>query len=127
MNLVSREIAARTALKRYYTGRPCRRGHDSERYTSTGNCCECSARPVGMFIRMSVEVHQGDRLNVEAYVNALRMARNLDGLESRPDASADEIEYWKMIARYRRHGVPEAQIGQFREYKMFTLPEGQNP
>jgi hypothetical protein len=27
--------------KRFYTGIPCRQGHDSFRYTSTGNCCAC--------------------------------------------------------------------------------------
>jgi hypothetical protein len=25
----------------YYTGKPCRRGHDSKRYTSTRQCLEC--------------------------------------------------------------------------------------
>ncbi len=34
---------AREACKpRYYTGKRCRRGHDAERFTASGNCCQCS-------------------------------------------------------------------------------------
>lgn len=33
--------AEATGLTRFFTGRPCRRGHLSERYTSTGACAEC--------------------------------------------------------------------------------------
>ena len=29
------------SAKRYFTGKPCKKGHVSERYTSTSACCEC--------------------------------------------------------------------------------------
>lgn len=37
----ARHQAAREGKTRFYTGTPCRRGHDCERYTSTGGCVEC--------------------------------------------------------------------------------------
>jgi 5-methylcytosine-specific restriction endonuclease McrA len=41
MELISREKAISLGLKRYFTGKPCKRGHFSERNTSCKNCCEC--------------------------------------------------------------------------------------
>lgn len=39
--IVSRAEARAKGLKRYFTGRPCTRGHTVERQTSNKNCVEC--------------------------------------------------------------------------------------
>lgn len=44
MDLISREEAREKGLKRYYTGKPCRSGHVSERYVAGGACVECDVR-----------------------------------------------------------------------------------
>ena len=36
-----RKTARELNLKYYYTGIPCIRGHDCERYTLSGTCVEC--------------------------------------------------------------------------------------
>lgn len=41
MEILEREQARLERKLRYYTGQPCRRGHISERYVSSGNCVEC--------------------------------------------------------------------------------------
>lgn len=41
MEIITRESAARDGRKRYYTGRPCKRGHDCERFVSSGGCVMC--------------------------------------------------------------------------------------
>lgn len=42
MNNTDKRIAARDAGERFYfTGVPCKRGHVSQRYASTGGCMEC--------------------------------------------------------------------------------------
>ncbi|MDB4352871.1 hypothetical protein OAA60_05530 [Porticoccaceae bacterium] len=33
--------AKEKGLKRYFVGKPCKRGHVSERYVADGACCEC--------------------------------------------------------------------------------------
>lgn len=40
--LVSRQTARSMYLKRYFTGRPCPRGHISERFTHNCRCVECN-------------------------------------------------------------------------------------
>ncbi len=41
-NMISRKEAQAKLLRKYNTGKPCRNGHLSDRYTSTGMCCECN-------------------------------------------------------------------------------------
>lgn len=41
MQIISKAEARSQGLPRYFTGKPCRRGHVSERYAGNGNCCDC--------------------------------------------------------------------------------------
>ena len=41
MDIITRKEAKRDNLKKYYTGKPCKRGHLSERHTDSGTCIEC--------------------------------------------------------------------------------------
>lgn len=43
MKVITREVALENGLKRYYTGRLCRKGHVSERATSNHMCIECKS------------------------------------------------------------------------------------
>lgn len=45
--IISREDAKTRGLMVYRTGQPCKRGHSSFRYISTGNCLECMGRISG--------------------------------------------------------------------------------
>lgn len=41
--VISRKAAHTQGLKRFYTGKPCNKGHVTERYVSTGGCIGCQA------------------------------------------------------------------------------------
>jgi hypothetical protein len=43
MEVIARKDAKLHGLKRYFTGKPCKYGHVSERYTLKGVCCDCHA------------------------------------------------------------------------------------
>ena len=43
LHVVERAIAKKLKMTRYFTGRPCQRGHLSERQTGNFKCCECDA------------------------------------------------------------------------------------
>jgi hypothetical protein len=38
---ITRKQAREKGLKRYFTGKPCKRGHVVERRVDTGDCAEC--------------------------------------------------------------------------------------
>jgi hypothetical protein len=40
--VMTREQAIERGATRYYTGGPCRHGHDAERYTLNGSCVTCT-------------------------------------------------------------------------------------
>lgn len=41
MEVISRKDALALGLKSYFTGKPCKHGHVSERQSTNGNCLEC--------------------------------------------------------------------------------------
>lgn len=43
LNVLSRTEAAASGLSRFYTGRPCRTGHLSDRFVSNRQCVACNA------------------------------------------------------------------------------------
>lgn len=51
----TRNEAILTGDRRFYTGLPCRKGHLSERYTSTGGCISC-LRPALAFAQLKGRV-----------------------------------------------------------------------
>ena len=42
MKLISRKEAKAAGLKRYFTGKPCKRGHVAERFVCIKHCIECN-------------------------------------------------------------------------------------
>ena len=46
MKIITQMEAARLGLNKYYTGRPCKRGHKSERWTLNGACVQCNVERV---------------------------------------------------------------------------------
>lgn len=43
MEIVTLKQAREQGLTRYFTGKPCKHGHVSERFTKCRSCCECKA------------------------------------------------------------------------------------
>jgi hypothetical protein len=40
-DILARQDALLLGAKRYYTGKPCKHGHDAERFVVNGGCVEC--------------------------------------------------------------------------------------
>ena len=84
----TRREAAEAGESKYYTGRPCKNGHDGMRYTASGICCACNSlgakkyvarlntgktsRAVGSFIH---HLHPDDHAAARAYCQALDLQR----------------------------------------------------
>lgn len=88
---ISRQDAARLGRKTYRTGKPCKNGHDSFRYVSTGQCVAC------MSDRYAEAVRQADKPRSVTYrlrasdvaeVNALVLALFLQRGEVPPELPA---------------------------------------
>lgn len=91
---MTRREAVAAGQTRYYTGKACSKGHDSQRFTSTGACVKCAAgyskayvgklrketnaRLAGMFV---YPAHPDDHAALLAYAQALDLQR---GRQPRP-------------------------------------------
>lgn len=84
---MERKEAAERGLKKYNTGRLCKNGHGSDRYTATGACESCIRGYQQQYIKAvklasvygladySARVHPDDFAALDAYVAALEMDR----------------------------------------------------
>lgn len=84
----TRREAADAGESKYYTGKPCKNGHDGMRYTASGICCKCNSdgvkkyagrlnaakvsRAVGAFVH---NLHPDDHAAARAYCQALDLQR----------------------------------------------------
>ena len=106
MKIVSRNTAVELGLPRYFTGKPCKRGHIAERLTCCYNCIECDrlrVRP-DPFKKEREKRYQKDRKerdlnfrlasNIRSRIcNALRRGRPRSAIESL-GCSIDELKNW---------------------------------
>lgn len=127
MEIVTRSEAFQKNVKRYFTNRLCRRGHLAQRFTSSGACVECVKKPTGLFIRISVEVHQDDRLALELFVTEMLRLRGREVATPQDlQMSADERYYRHVIVpRFKARRAPYDATP--RGYKSYTLPDGEMP
>lgn len=80
---ISREQAFSQNFKRFYTGRPCKHGHDAQRFVSTGGCVACNNRRSKLFANIKAaatggffyDLHPDDYAAARAYCQALDLAR----------------------------------------------------
>lgn len=94
MEINTRMQAAAKMLKIFWNGSPCRHGHTSGRYVSTGACVACQnaanenrmsgysaklkvARVLGV-VDVTVQVPPGKEADAHAYAAALVMQRDAD-------------------------------------------------
>lgn len=57
---------------KYWTGRKCARGHESQRYTKTGVCCKCNSENAMEYQKRKVNEYKGiddpmTRVNIEIH------------------------------------------------------------
>lgn len=117
MRLMSRRQAIAFGFKRYYTGKPCKYGHISERYVASFQCYECSQQ----------EEHKiKKRAITKAWIkaNPERAAENdRRKYEAKREEIRERIERWRkanmekaaMSRRIRKHRVRAAGLPPKRD------------
>ena len=82
MEILTRRDAHARGMVRYWTGKPCRRGHLAHRYVTSGICTACIAERNGSYHRrhatlrrLVADLHPDDYEAAKALVDALVAAR----------------------------------------------------
>lgn len=58
---VTRKAAIKAGERHYFTGKPCKRGHVSIRYTDTCNCVECMKERIYRDRSEIAEIRRGEQ------------------------------------------------------------------
>lgn len=91
MNTISKKKAKETGLKRYFTGKPCRRGHILERFVSSGACIKCTEVNARAWSRSHPEIVRAMRKSW-AERNPERHRENRKALLARPHVKASQAK-----------------------------------
>lgn len=79
--IITRAEAFAQGRKHFYSGKPCKYGHDSARFTSTGGCMACNAARSKLFAQavaasvFTYPLHPDDHDALLAYAQALDLQR----------------------------------------------------
>lgn len=99
METMTRREALNARKQKYFTGTPCKRGHLTYRYVTTGACGGCSAVYAKnyrkKFINKSIKAtfefeHEDDIKKVKIFISELNFAREL--------AAIADGSYYKGVA-----------------------------
>lgn len=104
MEIKTRRAAAEAGETKYWTGRPCSKGHESPRYTSTGICCKCNVEATKAYSQrlrksfnaklqghFSYSLHPDDHAAALAYCQALDLRRGRVPSQPQPPVVIEDI------------------------------------
>lgn len=126
---MKREQAKSQGLKRYNTGKPCKKGHIADRYVSNGRCDECMkaaaaiarADPVrGQRIREKKNARERERLRKEEV--KLRRSEVKKAARNEPSERARQLAVNAEWRRENRARVNAAKAAR-RAAELLAMPE----
>lgn len=90
--VITRKTAKQMRMTRYWDGKGCKYGHNEDRYTSSGICCECNKmhnekhrnKPVDGMITVKVRIHPDDVPGLKLYVESAHIERRRTDIMNTP-------------------------------------------
>ena len=95
MNIITKEVAVQTGLPRYFTGKPCKYGHLSERYTHRSECITCSRERAKEYVRNN---KQGAKKRSRRFYDKnkeLCKIRTIEWQRKNKERHAIKVKRWK--------------------------------
>lgn len=99
MKIISRAEAKELGLTRYYTGRPCGRGHIVERYTSKGECVKCKL----LWYKRHPDVYRANTVRYRTRHGDLIRERHQEWVSSNRDLNRQHKHNWVNANRERHY------------------------
>jgi hypothetical protein len=126
MEIITRKEASARGLKRYFTGRPCKHGHVTERLSSNGRCFQCANLAAQTRWARDLEKSRKEKreyrmINREKIIEQTRNRYVLNAEKIRERSHkyrAANIEKVRQRDRARRDANPEKVREQHRKYRM---------
>jgi 5-methylcytosine-specific restriction endonuclease McrA len=107
--IVTRAAAKAAGTKRYFTGKPCKRGHVSEYYTSIAQCVACSRAQTYEWLAANPERWDEAR---KQWVAANTQRINEQGAawrEAHPEQRQETLKLWRLKNKEKHSGQRKAR------------------
>jgi 5-methylcytosine-specific restriction endonuclease McrA len=127
--IIGRDDARTLGLSRYFTGKPCKHGHISERYVSVGICTTCQE------IRNNTETKEAKSARIKKWkennrkrhceLNKLSRMRNIDAWKIRVKRYAQKNPLVGAAAGHRRRARIRSVGGSFTPDDIIILQKKQ--
>lgn len=115
--VISRAQALQKGLKRYFTGKPCKRGHLAERYITGATCCKCVPwvrnKDAAKVAKKSSAKHNRDAYNR----SRKRWA------ERNPQREAEQSARWYKNKKIRNYVVSAARAERDAGHGVMSISE----
>ena len=108
MTPITRRDAHAQGLRTYYTGRPCKHGHDSPRYVSTGGCKACLQQfsdsiPPDTMLLPATRVHVDDHAYLRDLIDKVNAMRRLPPVAAPEDYESGPTAWSEFLAPVKRY------------------------
>lgn len=112
--IITRAEAKALGLKRYFTGKPCKRGHVAERYSNDQSCVSCKAEDRAANKEQNAAYFREWRKNNPSYLAPseapeIRRARDRAAYAKNPEAKKESARKW-------RKANPQKVAASIRKY-----------
>ncbi len=94
MNYTPRQMAVKEGNTRYFTGKPCPRGHIAERMVSTRGCCECVSEKKKAWVAENPEKERAQKRAYKAANPEKVRQWNLDNQKLHRDSANIRQRRW---------------------------------
>ena len=111
----TRRQAADLGLRKYWTGRPCQKGHNDFRYTVSGACCHCAADAQAKYRPAPSGVTRVTIANVPRQIVPAMQAMGLEMIRQFNAGSLGEVaplvaERVAKVGEKQERGVPMGKL-----------------
>jgi hypothetical protein len=113
--IIKRATARNKNLVRYFTGKPCRKGHIAERYAESGICVECNRYKRNVPVDENVAVFNP---YVKEKIDSLR--KKADAMELEEHARLERINDMQV-----KNSTRQAELAEFMEFRNKLADETQ--
>jgi len=124
MGVITRAEAKTQGLAHYYTGKLCKHGHASERYTLNGDCCECAKRRCSTpgYREYKAQWYKDNRPRIIGEWRE-RYAANREKILERQNAYYHRNKSWILKQQYEHYIQNREEILEDRRAKYAALPQ----
>lgn len=118
--IILRQEARTLNLDRYFTGRPCKRGHVDERYTSKATCVGCSREQVERWVAENPDGRKKIRQKWARANKDYHIRKSREWLVENRERARETLRKYRRANREKVNSFPSASSANKLKYRLIN-------